>query len=132
MNIPDKASTYFDSARVQLETMLSENPNDPRILGSLGITYAGLGMNETAMIYGQKAVEIFPLTVDAVRGLYRIEELAWMYVMVEEYDAALEQIEIMLSNPGLYSAPLLKLDPKWKPLWDHPQFIRLMEKDAEK
>jgi len=132
MNIPDKASTYFDSARVQLETMLSENPNDPRILGSLGITYAGLGMNETAMIYGQKAVEIFPLTVDAVRGLDRIEELAWMYVMVEEYDAALEQIEIMLSNPGLYSAPLLKLDPKWKPLWDHPEFIRLMEKYAEK
>jgi len=47
---------------------------------------------------------------------------------LEEYYAALEQIEIILTNPGPYSAPMLKLDPKWMPLWDHPEFIRLTKK----
>lgn len=48
--------------------------------------------------------------------------------MVKEYNAALEQLEIILSRPGPYSAALLKLDPKRKSLGDNPKFIRLIEK----
>ena len=132
MRLPEKANAYYDSARVQLETMILENPDDPRTLSSLGIAYAGLGEKEKAIRFGKKAVELYSMDKDALKGLYRIEELAWVYVMVDEHDAALEQIEILLSNPGPYSALLLKLDPKWKPLWYHPDFIQLTEKYAEK
>jgi TolB-like protein/Tfp pilus assembly protein PilF len=132
MNLPDKAVAYYDSMRIVLEMNLKEYPEDPRILSSLGIAHAGLGEKEVAINYGKEAVDLYSLEKDALIGLSRIEELALVYVMVEEYDAALEQIEILLSNPGPYSAPLLKLDPRWKPLWDHPEFIRLMEKYAEK
>ena len=102
------------------------------ILSSLGIAYAGLGEKEKAINYGKEAVVLYSIEKDAFTGLSRIEELALVYVMVEKYAAALEQIEILLSNPGPYSAPLLKLDPKWKPIWDHPEFIRLTEKYAVK
>ena len=48
--------------------------------------------------------------------------------MVGEYEAALEQIELLLSIPGHLSTKLLQLDPVWKPLWNHPEFKRLMDK----
>ena len=132
LNIPDKAITYYDSTRIILEMNLKEYPEETRILSSLGIAHAGLGEKEKAIKYGREAVDLYSIEKDALKGLYRIEDLARIYVMVEEYDAALEQIEILLSNPGPYSAPLLKLDPRWKPLWDHPEFIRLTEKYAVK
>jgi tetratricopeptide (TPR) repeat protein len=132
MNIPEDAITYYDSMRIVLEMNLKEYPEDPRFLSSLGIANAGLGEKEKAINYGKEAVDLYSIEKDALLGLNRIEDLARIYVMVEEYDAALEQIEILLSNPGPYSAPLLKLDPKWKPLWDHPEFIRLTEKYAVK
>ena len=132
MNIPDKAVVHYDSMRIVLEMNLKEYPEDPRILNSLGIAYAGLGEKEKAIRFGKEAVKLYSFDKDALRGLNRIEDLAWIYVLVEEYAAALEQIEILLSNPGPFSAPLLQLDPKWKPLWDHPEFTRLTEKYVKK
>ena len=132
LNIPEDAITYYDSMRIVLEMNLKEYPEDPRILSSLGIAHAGLGEKEKSINYGKEAVGLYSIEKDALLGLNRIGDLARIYVMVEEYDAALEQIELLLSNPGPYSAPILKLDPRWKPLWDHPEFIRITEKYAVK
>ena len=105
---------------------------DPVLTGALGIFYAGLGAYDKAIQLGENAVQAYSIEKDAFYGLMRIEELAWIYVMVGEYDKALEQLEVLLSKPGPYSAELLKLDPKWKPLWDHPEFPQLTEKYTEK
>jgi tetratricopeptide (TPR) repeat protein len=128
MQLPEEAKTCYDSARMKLEVKLKELPDDPRVLSSLGIVYAGLGDKENAIQTGNKAIKLCSLNMDAIRGQFRAHDLAWMYVKVESYDSALEQIEILLSNPGPFSAPLLKLDPRWEPLWDHPEFIRLTNK----
>ena len=101
-------------------------------MGSLGIAYAGLGDKEKAIQFGKRAMGLYSVDMDAWGGLIRVADLAWIYVMVKEYDAALEQLEIILSRPGPYSAALLNLDPKWKPLWDNPKFIRLIEKYSKK
>jgi len=132
MGYSERADAYYSSARMKLDSLIGIYPEDPRYSGAMGVACAGLGDKVNAIGHGKKAVELRSLEKDAFFGLTRIEELAWMYVMVEEYDAALEQIEILLSHPGPHSAPLLKLDPKWKPLWDHPEFIRLTEKYAVK
>jgi TolB-like protein len=132
MDQKEDANIFFDSTRIILEQMVIEFPNDPRIHSAIGITYAGLGDKEKAIRFGKNAVEMMSLSKDAFQGMNRIAELAWIFVMLEEYELALEQIEIMLSKPGQFSAPLLKLDPKWKPLWDHPNFIKLTEKYSQK
>ena len=60
-------------------------------------------------------------------GLFRIEDLARIYVMVGEFDAAIDQLEYLLCVPGEMSVPLLRLDPVWDPLRDHPRFKKLLE-----
>jgi hypothetical protein len=72
-------------------------------------------------------VNLLPVTKEAWRGLRRVEDLARIYVMVGEFDAAIDQIEFLLANPGPMSIPLLRLDPAWDPLRDHPRFRKLVE-----
>ena len=62
-----------------------------------------------------------------MRGPYRVEDLARIYVMVGDFDAAIDQLEFLLSKPGVLSIPLLRLDPTWDPLRDHPDFEKLIE-----
>jgi hypothetical protein len=48
--------------------------------------------------------------------------------MVGEYDAAIDQLEILLAVPSPTSVPMLRIEPTWKPLRDHPRFQALLEK----
>jgi hypothetical protein len=47
--------------------------------------------------------------------------------MVGEFDAAIDQIEYLLSMPSELSIPLLRLNPAWDLLRDHPRFKKLIE-----
>lgn len=118
---------HYDSARSFLEAKVTEWPEDARIHSSLGLAYAGLGRNEEAIREGKTAVKLLPVTKDAWRGPFRVCDLAHIYVMVGEYDAAIEQLEYLLSIPGEISIPLLKLDPTWDPLRDNPRFQKMLK-----
>jgi serine/threonine-protein kinase len=120
--------TYYESARSILESKIQERPEDERLHSALGIAYAGLGRKEDALREGKLGVELLPVTKEAWRGLYRVEDLAKIYVMVGEFDAAIDQLEFLLSIPSELSIPLLRLDPAWDPLRDHRRFKRLLEK----
>ncbi len=119
--------TYYESARSILETKMQEQPEDERFHSSLGIAYAGLGRREDAIREGKLAVELLPVTKDAWRGLYRVKDLAHIYVMVGEFDSAIDRLEFLLYAPGEMSIPLLRLDPAWNPLRDEPRFKKLVE-----
>lgn len=118
---------FSDSARAVVEARMRELPADPRLHSALGIAYAGLGRVEEAMREGRVGVELAPLDKDAAVGPYRILELAQIYTMVGEYDAAVEQLEYLLSVPGPHSAAMLRVDPTWDALRDHPRFQELLE-----
>ncbi len=129
MNKNELENKYYDEARSILETKIREQPEDARFHSALGIAYAGLGRKEDAIWEGKLGVELLPVTNEAMRGLWRFEALAKIYVMVGEFDAAIDQLEFLLSNPGWMSIPLLRLDPAWDPLRDHPRFKKLVEAD---
>ena len=126
MNKKELAKKYYDEARSILESKIRERPEDERFHSSLGIVYAGLGRKQEAIREGKLGVELLPVSKEAWRGLFRVEDLARIYVMVGEFDAAIDQLEFLLSVPGQMSIPLLKLDPARDPLRDHPRFKRLL------
>ncbi len=128
MDDPEKATAYFDSARIALELKIAKTPEDHRLHSALGIAYAGIGQKGKAIEEGAKAVELLPLNKDAYFGVYRIEDLARIYVMVGEYDKAIEQISFLLSHPGPSSVKMLQLDPVWKPLLEMPEFRKIIRK----
>ncbi len=121
------AKKYYDESRSILESKIQERPEDARFHSALGIAYAGLGRKEDAIREGKIGVKLLPVTKEAYQGLYRVWALAKIYVMVGEFDAAVDQLEFLLSVPGEMSIPLLRLDPVWAPLCDHRRFKKLLE-----
>ena len=127
MNQADLAKKYYDEARNILESKIEEQSGDARFHSSLGIAYAGLGRKADAILEGKLAVELLPVSKEAIRGVFRVEDLARIYVMVGELDAAIDQLEFLLSIPCDMSIPILQLDPAWDPLRNLPRFKKLME-----
>jgi TolB-like protein/predicted Zn-dependent protease len=130
MGQPDLAVAYFDSARVMIETALREAPDDPRLHSALGTAYAGLGRRDEAVREAELGVELQPVESDALKWLQRVDDLARVYATVGEYDAATDRLDYLLSHPAEISVPLLRLDPTWDPLRDHPDFQALLERYA--
>jgi len=127
MHKSDLSKNYYSEGQEILEARIRRQPNDARFHSALGIAYAGLGRKHDAIREGRLAVELLPVSKEAMRGTYRVADLARIYVMVGEFDLAINQIEFLLSIPGELSIPFLRLDPAWAPLRDHPRFKTLLE-----
>ncbi|HSG82588.1 MAG TPA: hypothetical protein VLC48_10080 [Gemmatimonadota bacterium] len=120
------ALAYYDSARAVLDGRVDEPMGQVDPHAQLGLAYAGLGRGAEAIREGQSSVERFPFSDDAMSGVDQLTTLARIYVMIGELDAAIDQLELLLSVPSMLSIPALQLDPTWDPLRDHPRFQRLL------
>ncbi len=127
MNNTGSEHACYDSARIFLEAGLKTMPDDPRLLSSLGIAYAGLGFAEKARDAGEKAVKLLPVTREAYRGIFLLQDLAQIYVITGQYDEAISKIKYLLSIPGFLSTKLLESDPVWAPLRNQPEFKKILE-----
>jgi serine/threonine protein kinase/tetratricopeptide (TPR) repeat protein len=127
LNEEDIARKYFESAQKNIEKQIKENSGNYWLYSHLGIAYAGLGLKEEAVQMGKRATQLLPITKNSWWGTFPIEFLANIDVMVGDYDAALDQIQYLLSVPGRLSINILKLDPAWKSLHNHPRFQKLIE-----
>jgi DNA-binding SARP family transcriptional activator/TolB-like protein/Tfp pilus assembly protein PilF len=119
------ARDYYDSARVRLESLTQQQPDDALLRGRLGLAYAGLGWKDAAIREGLEATRLRPTSDDLIDGAVASELLARIYAMVGEADAAISRLEVLLSGPSLLSSELLRLDPIWAPLADNPRFQRM-------
>jgi tetratricopeptide (TPR) repeat protein len=132
MNKPESEHAYYDSTRMFLEKRIIDFSDDQRLYSSLGIAYAGLGLDNKAVGMGEKAIKLLPVSKEAYRGVVLVEDLALIYVMVGRYDDAIKQIKYLLSIPGLLSTKILELDPRWAPLRNRPEFKKMMESSSGK
>ncbi|MBN2863530.1 MAG: hypothetical protein JXN62_10235 [Bacteroidales bacterium] len=128
MDKPELEHAYYDSTRMLIEKKIIDFPQDQRLYSTLGIAYAGLGYNEKAIAMSEKAVRMLPVSEEAWKGVYLVEDMAYTYVLLGKYHQAVKQIEYLLSIPGPLSSSILKLDPRWAPLQQYPEFVRVLEK----
>ncbi len=126
LNDREKARRAYDSARVILEGKIAQQPDDARYHSALGVVYAGLGRKDDALREGRRAVELLPISKEAWRGAYRILDLAQIQMMVGNQDEAVANLATLLSRPSELSATWLRLDPRWLPLKNNPQFQKLV------
>jgi serine/threonine-protein kinase len=128
LGMTELALAYYDSLRSAAEEGLVLSPNSFRPHYRLGLAYAGLGRKEEAVAEGKLAVELSPLSQDTDTGTDPISYLAVIYRMVGDYDAAIDQLDLLLSIPSNRTVAMLELDPMWDPARDHPRFQALLEK----
>jgi serine/threonine protein kinase/tetratricopeptide (TPR) repeat protein len=120
----------YESARIMLETEVKDHPDDPRYHSSLGIACAALGLKKKAIQEGKKAVELLPISKDAFYSMPYIEDLAFIYTLTGETEAALDRLDYLLSIPSWISVAWLRMDPQWDLIRNQPGFAKLLEKHS--
>jgi serine/threonine protein kinase/tetratricopeptide (TPR) repeat protein len=126
-NEPRLELACYDSARIILENKVQSLSEAALFHSQLGIAYAGLDRGEEAIREGKKGMELLPVSKDAVEGPDYVRNLAQIYVMIGDYDSAIDQFAYLLSIPSLnISIPYLRIDPTWAPLRNDPRFQKLL------
>jgi len=129
-----KAAANFEALRAQYEELVKGEPDYAPYHSILGQAYAGLGRKAAAIREGERAVELLPLSKDASwgGGPDLLRDLAHIYILVGEYDRAIDELEQLLSIPcDNLSTWRLKLDPIYDSLREHPRFQALLDKNRE-
>ena len=113
-------------ARESLEQASEDSPVDPAIHAALGWAYALAGDREKAIEAGERAVELSPITADAMSGHTYLVMLAKIYAWTDEPYLAVKTIHTALTTPGQISVATLNLDPDWDPIREDPRFQELL------
>jgi tetratricopeptide (TPR) repeat protein len=121
-----RARAYADSARITYEQALATSQDDPELHSAAGLSLAYLGQREAAVREGKRATALVPSALDAIAGPTYQTRLVWIYLLVGEPKAALDQLEPLLKVPGWLSRGWIKMDPAFDPLRGNPRFERLV------
>jgi TolB-like protein/Flp pilus assembly protein TadD len=122
----EAARAAFTIARAEVEKTVREQPEYAPALSLLGMIDAGLGRKEDAIQEGRRAVELLPLSKDAMVGAALMENLALIYAWTGEKEAASDQLATLTSIPYDLSYGRLRLHPSWDPLRGDPRFEKIV------
>ena len=120
-----EAPAVLDSARSIGEELVQRNPNDDIVRTQLATTYARLGRCDEARGSAQRAVELLPVSRDAMLGPDRLLVLAQVEAICGGSERAVDLIEQLLAIPSRLTIPWLRADPVWAALRGNPRFDRL-------
>ena len=126
------ARAAFTSARTEAAKLIADQPDYAEALCVLGMVDAALGHKADAIREGRRAVELLPVTKDAVIGAQLVQNLALIYAWIGEKDLAIQQLEIATSIPGYLSYGDLRLHPRWDSLRGDPRFEKIVASLAPK
>ena len=122
-----KPEGKFAVAVAELERRRDTDPNDAQLASALGIIDAALGRKAEAIQEAKRALELEPITKDAMDGAGRIYNLAVVYAQAGEVDLAFEQLAVLAKTPSQFSNyGYFKHESGFDPLRKDPRFDKLL------
>ena len=118
-----KARAAFENARKELTEKVHNQPDYAAALCALGVVDALLGNKEDAIREGERAVELTPVSRNAIEGATLVRYLAVIYAWAGEKDRAVQRLAETTYLPASHiSYGYLRLHPLWDPLRGDPRF----------
>ena len=122
-----QAIAAFNIARDEIGQKLRDDPDNGLLRGILCVINAGLGRKEEAVSEGERAVELRPISKDAVDGPVALTRLAMAYAWLGENDAAIERLTFLAKVPSGPDYGQLKFDPAWAALRGDARFVKIVD-----
>ncbi|HWY52506.1 MAG TPA: adenylate/guanylate cyclase domain-containing protein [Chthoniobacterales bacterium] len=126
------AQAAFTRAREDTEKLTRDQSEDIADLAALGMIEAALGRKKEAVRDARRALQLLPVSKDAVDGVAMMETAAVIYAWVGKTDDAIDELTATAKLPGYLSYGQLKHDPLWDPLRRDPRFDKIVASLAPK
>jgi TolB-like protein/class 3 adenylate cyclase/Flp pilus assembly protein TadD len=126
------ARNAFEEVRAEMEKTVREQPGYAGAFCVLGMANAALGRKDEAIQAGVHAVELLPISKDALNGPLLLGYLSVIYAWSGEIDRALKHADEATSVPSFWSYGKLRLHPYWDPLRSDPRFEKIVASLAPK
>ncbi len=130
----EAARPMLEQARTEFAAAAKVAPLIAESHANLGLAAALLGLKEEALREGRRAVELKPISDDAVDGAIMLCYLALIEARVGENEQAITRLEGLLKTPGavdstFYSVTVNDLKSRWEwdPLRNDPRFAALVQ-----
>jgi serine/threonine protein kinase len=120
------AESAFTAAHAQQLQLVAAQPDYGPAICMLGLIDAALGRKDEALREGRRAIELLPVTSDALNGPHMVEFFAIICAWVGEKDLAFQQLELAVQLPGWISYGHLRLYPAWDLLRTDPRFEKIV------
>jgi tetratricopeptide (TPR) repeat protein len=122
----------FVETREQLNQKVQKSQGDAKLLSQLAVVDALLNNREVAISEAKRAVELLPISKDALAGPCLELNLAVVYAWANELDLAFEKLSSLTKVPNGVFYGQLKCDPYWEPLRKDPRYEKLLAELAPK
>ncbi len=116
----------FAETREQLNEKVQNAPGNAQLPSQLAVVDALLNNKELAIAEAKRAVELLPVSKDALVGPFVDMNLAVVYAWANELGLAFEELSTLTKIPNGISYGQLKRDPEWEPIRHHPQYQKLL------
>jgi TolB-like protein len=125
---PEAAKSIAEEALPLLEARFRERRDDTFAMTALSWVYLALGRNADALRLSRQAADTISIEKDAVSGPFLQNGLAQIEARAGAPEEAIKRLRHLLSTPAgqVVSLALLKIDPVWDPIRNHPDFQQLL------
>ncbi len=124
----DSSWHYYNILLAKDKAAVARDPDYWGNYLTLAVSQAGTGDIDGA----RKSIEILnsfnAVMSDAVTGNLIRDEMASLYIMIGEYEKALELMDETLAAPGEFCLALLMLEPVYDPLRELPEYKNMLKR----
>jgi len=124
-----RAHDAWVAARDQMRIRVKAEPDQAPLHAGLALALAGSGECDEAVSEARRAVELEPVSRNAVLGPRRLDPQARVSARCGRVDEAIEQLRHLLQIPAgeVISTAWLRLDPDWDPIRGDARFQALLK-----
>jgi TolB-like protein/Flp pilus assembly protein TadD len=122
----------FAETRQQLNQAVRKASGNAQLLSQLAVLDALLNNKEQAISEANHAIELLPISKDALNGPGMEINLALVYAWTNELDLAFEKLSSLAKLRDGFFYGELKRDPEWEPLRQDPRYEKLLAEFAPK
>ena len=132
MGQQDRAREYFADALKTLQAAELRRPDDYQIHAGIGLAAAGLRRADLAVRHGRRAVELLPVSENAVAAPVLVYLLSTIYARLGQHAEAFATLDGMFAAPGFYSERWIARDPWFASLRSDPAYVTYRDRWARR